>query len=69
MAVFVPAICKGKSLELEKPLDLPENTRVMIAILDDEEREAWLQAGDSHFASAYGADEPEYSLAFAVKEE
>ena len=68
MTTLVSAICKGDTLKLEKPLDLPENTQVMIAILDDEEREAWFRAGHSHFASAFGPNEPEYSLDDVIKE-
>ena len=67
MTTLVSAICKGKTLMLEKPLDLPEDTPVMIAILTDDERDAWFRTGDKHFASAYGSDEPEYSLDDVVK--
>ncbi len=57
MTTLIPAICKGDTLKLEKPLDLPENTRVTIALLNEEEREEWLRAGNAHFDSAFGPNE------------
>ena len=57
MTTLIPAICKGDTLTLRKPLDLPDGTPVMVAVFNDQEREAWLHAGDKHFTSAIGSDE------------
>lgn len=62
MNKVVPAICEGDTLKLEQPLGLPTGTLVAVHILTDTEREDWLRQGDDHFASAFGANEPEYSL-------
>ena len=61
MTTLIPAICKGDTLTLRKPLDLPDGTPVMVAVFNDEEREAWLRAGDKRFAPAFGAEEIQMS--------
>lgn len=62
MIITLPAIRKGDSLVVLKPLDeVPEDTPLDITVSLSEEREAWLQAGDDHFDSAFGEDEPDYS--------
>ncbi len=49
-------------LKLLHPLQLPKQTRVIIALLQpvDDERAAWLQTSASQLSRAYGEDEPDY---------
>ncbi len=68
MTFKLQAICKGDTLKLERAIDVPQGTPVSVMVFTDDEREEWLRAGDAHFATAYGSDEPEYSFDDLIKE-
>lgn len=50
---------------LDEPLDLPQNTRLMVTVLpeQDAELEGWEQFAGQSLELAYGEEEVEYSLA------
>jgi hypothetical protein len=56
-------------LRLLQPIQMPKHARVMVTVLplEGDERATWLQASADYLNSAYGEDEPEYSLAM-IKE-
>ena len=68
MTFNLHAVCKGDTLKLDHPIELPPDTPVHVMVYTVDEREEWLRAGDKHFASAFGPDEPEYSLDDLIKE-
>ena len=60
MTTLVPAICNGDTLKLERPVNLPANSRVYVSIVSDiEDSEHWRDDELRAFeATAYGDDEP-----------
>ena len=56
----------GERICLDEPFDLEPNTKLIVTVLPrqvpDNEREGWLLLSGQRLASAYGEDEPEYSL-------
>lgn len=65
-AVTLTAHFDGEHIQLDEPYALPPQRRLLVTILpqdaDDEEREEWGNLAAQGLASAYGPDEPEYSL-------
>ncbi len=52
-------------LELSEPIDTPSGSRIVVSLADRkelEDRELWLAASSQGLESAYGDDEPEYTL-------
>lgn len=62
--VSVTAHFDGKHIQLEEPLDLVPNTKLMVTVLSeqDSEREEWLQFSLRGLARAYADDEESYDL-------
>ena len=63
MTTFLPAICKGDTLKLRKPLDLPDETSVYVAVITSsfKEGDPWDMGELLAFESvAYGPDEADY---------
>ena len=64
--VTLTAHFDGEHIQIDEPFVLPPKVRLLVTILpgesEDEEREAWTQLSAHGLASAYGPDEPEYSL-------
>lgn len=61
--VSVTAHFDGKNIQLDEPLDLAPNTKLMVTVLsEDAEREEWLQFSLQGLARAYAADEESYDL-------
>ena len=64
---FIEArVIDATHLELETPLDVPLNRKVMVSVarMDEEtnERAQWLAASEDTLRNAYGNSEPDYSL-------
>ncbi len=64
----------GEKIVLEESHDLKPNTRLLVTILPDTERQSleafrndWYSAGEQALAGAYGPDEPKYDVSM-VKE-
>ncbi len=63
MTTVLPAICKGDTLKLLKPLGLPDDTSVLVTVVarSDAKSGAWDDEQVKAFeATAYGSDEPDY---------
>lgn len=62
--VSVTAHFDGKQIQLDEPLDLEPNTRLMVTVLTDQdaERSGWRQVSAQGLAQAYSANEEEYTL-------
>ncbi len=67
MTFNLQAVCKGNSLQLEHPIDVPPDTPVRVIVFTDDEREEWLKFSSEGLAGAYGDNEPEYSFADVIK--
>lgn len=62
MSITLPAIRRGDTLMLLQHLEgIPEGAPVSVTITPESEREAWYRAGDDHFDTAFGDDEPDYT--------
>jgi hypothetical protein len=61
----------GKQIHLDEPCQLEPDTPLLIVVLQDpshdDEHEDWLRISQSALESAYGSNEPTYSLD-AIKE-
>ena len=56
----------GQSIVLDEPFELPSNARLLVTVVSplmDGDRTQWFDLAGSGLATAYGDDEPEYSLA------
>jgi len=64
MRTIEAQVIDNTHLRLLRPIQLPELTRVIIAVMPSEgdERAAWLRASAGWLSHAYGDDETEYSL-------
>jgi len=62
MRTLLAQVVDDTHLRLLQPIQLPKQTRVVIAVIesDDDEREGWLQASLVQLSRAYGDKEPEY---------
>ncbi len=62
--VSVTAHFDGQHIQLDEPLDLAPNTKLMVTVLSsqDFERHAWLQVSLQGLARAYSDDEEDYDL-------
>ncbi len=62
--VSVTAHFDGKQIQLDEPLDLKANTKLMVTVLAEENNEhlAWQQLAANNLANAYSDDEESYSL-------
>ncbi len=53
-------------LELFQPIQMPPHSRIIVAVMASnellDEREMWFRFAAEHFQTAYGEDEPEYTL-------
>ncbi len=67
--ISLPAHFDGSAILLDQPFDLKPNARLLVTILSDadQEREDWLRLSLQGAASAYGDEEPEYTLADVVE--
>ncbi|MBF0274240.1 MAG: hypothetical protein HQK84_03300 [Nitrospinae bacterium] len=55
----------GKKIVLDEPFSMKPDTKLIVTVMDqafDNEREAWLHESQKRFDSAYGENEPEYSV-------
>lgn len=55
----------GKQILLDEPFELEPNTELLVTVMSkasSEERDDWARLSLESLASAYGADEPDYSL-------
>ena len=71
MPVSLKAHFDGQSIQLDEPFQLPANAQLLVTILSpvensDEERASWNEFSQQGLARAYGADEPEYTVADIV---
>ena len=54
----------GNKIELDEPYPLPENARLVVIVLpQDDERHDWLRLSVQQLARAYNDNEPEYTEA------
>jgi hypothetical protein len=53
----------GEKVQLDEPCHLDVNTRLMVVVLPDDERQAWGRFSAAQLAKAYGDNEPEYTAA------
>ena len=54
----------GNKIELDEPYPLPENARLVVIVLpQDDERQDWLRLSAQQLARAYNDNEPEYTEA------
>ena len=62
--ISISAHFDGVQILLDEPYPLEPNTKLLIAVLpeQDEEREAWLHLSVQRLADACADDEPEYPL-------
>jgi len=62
--ITLPAHFDGDRILLDEPFELKRNTPLMVTVLGTEggEDDAWRDLAASTLASAYGNDEPEYTL-------
>ena len=61
--VSVTAHFDGKNIQLDEPLDLAPNTKLMVTVLsEDAEREGWLEFSLQGLARAYADDEESYDI-------
>jgi hypothetical protein len=68
--IFMPSITlrahfNGNQVVLDEPFSLERDAKLLVTVLStdkDEEREDWLGLSAQGLESAYGDDEPEYSL-------
>ena len=62
--VSVTAHFDGKHIQLDEPLNLAPNVKLMVTVLpkQDSEREEWLQFSLQGLARAYADDEESYDL-------
>lgn len=52
----------GKKIELDEPYPLPQNARLVVVVLSqDDERQDWVRLSVQQLARAYGDNEPEYT--------
>jgi len=59
--VSVTAHFDGQHIQLDEPLDLAPNTKLMVTVLsEDAEREAWLKVSARGLARAYADNEEGY---------
>jgi hypothetical protein len=62
--VALSAHFDGKTIELDEPYRLPENSRLVVVVLPpDDERQEWSRLAAQQLARAYGETEPEYTTA------
>ena len=61
--ISVTAHFDGEHIQLDEPLDLEPNTKLIVTVLsEDTEREEWLRFSLQGLARAYADDEESYSL-------
>lgn len=62
--VSVTAHFDGKHIQLDEPLDLEPNAKLMVTVLasGDDKSFSWQRLSADGLANAYGEDEEEYSL-------
>lgn len=62
--VALTAHFDGEKVQFDEPCQLAPNARLMVVVLPpDDERLAWSRFSATQLATAYGADEPEYTAA------
>ena len=64
--VTLSATFDGQHIQLDEPYALPLHARLLVTVLPtepDPEREAFLRLAAQNLARAYGANEPDYTLA------
>ena len=64
--VVIPAHFDGERIQLDEPVKLEPNARLLVQVLssdEDDEREEWRQIALQALSRCYGEDEPEYTLA------
>jgi hypothetical protein len=61
--VVIPAHFDGERIQLDEPVNLPVNAKLLVTVLDDEDEESadWFRLSLAGLARAYGEDEPEYT--------
>ena len=66
MEVIEAQVLDSTHLELVHPIQVPPGAKLLVAIEISEwlkeEHQAWIQMSIQRLSSAYGSDEPEYSL-------
>ena len=63
-SVALSAHYDGKKIELDEPYPLPENARLVVVVLpQDDERQGWSRLSVQQLARAYGDNEPDYTEA------
>jgi len=64
LTAILKAHYDGKHIVLDEPFELPANAPLMVTVFaPDAERSEWAALGAQGLARAYGADEPEYTVA------
>jgi hypothetical protein len=61
--VCVPAHYDGKQILLDEPLELPIGRRLLVTVLDDDDKSDFHHLATNGLAGAYGDTEPEYTEA------
>ena len=61
-AQTIPAHFDGERIQLDEPIELPPNTRLLVTVVpsEDEERDFWARMSAYGLSRAYSDDEPEY---------
>ncbi len=67
MTFNLQAVCKGDTLKLDHPIELPQDTPVRVMVFTDDEREEWLRFSSKGLEAAYGDDQPDYTLDEVIK--
>ena len=65
----IPAHFDGERIQLDEPVKLEPNSRLIVTVLpkSDSEHESWAGLSAQGLGNAYGDDEEEYTLA-SIKE-
>jgi hypothetical protein len=67
MTATLKAHYDGKAIQLDEPFPLPQDARLLVTVLeDDEESRYWSELGAEAFTRAGSLAEPEYTVADCI---
>ena len=62
MSQTIPAHFDGEHILLDEPVELEPNTKLLVTVLTNDEREVWLDVSRKRLQTAYDDAEEDYSL-------
>ncbi len=65
MRIIEAQVLDATHLELTRPIQVPRGSKILISITapeSDKEHKEWVEMSLQYLQSAYGPDEPDYSL-------